>query len=180
MPNRHKPIGNTEETLENRYEETMARLQKIKDAGYTVVSIWGCEFRKLLRNSLGLENELCSHPYVKNAPINNRDALYGDRTEASKTYYIVGDGEQIRYVDVVSLYLYISKYGKFPVGHTKVYVGADFPPDCLNRKGVIKSKVLPPRGLYHPVLPYKSNSKLMFPLGSACADTYEPGRLYSL
>jgi hypothetical protein len=26
MPNRHKPIGNTEETLENRYEETMARV----------------------------------------------------------------------------------------------------------------------------------------------------------
>jgi hypothetical protein len=64
MPNRHKPIGNTEETLENRYEETMARLQKIKDAGYTVVSIWGCEFRKLLHNTPGLENEslVCSSP----------------------------------------------------------------------------------------------------------------------
>ena len=30
MPNRHKPIGNTEETLENRYEETMASLKKPK------------------------------------------------------------------------------------------------------------------------------------------------------
>jgi G:T-mismatch repair DNA endonuclease (very short patch repair protein) len=30
MSNRHKPIGNTEGTLENRYEETMARLRKIK------------------------------------------------------------------------------------------------------------------------------------------------------
>jgi len=62
MHNRHKPIGNTEEILENRYEVTMARLQKIKDAGYTVVSICGCEFRKLLRNTPGLQNELCSHP----------------------------------------------------------------------------------------------------------------------
>jgi hypothetical protein len=41
MPNRHKSIGNNEETLQNRYEETMARLQKIKNAGYQVVSIWG-------------------------------------------------------------------------------------------------------------------------------------------
>jgi len=41
MPNRHKPIGNTDETLQNRYEETKARLQKIKDAGYNVVLIWG-------------------------------------------------------------------------------------------------------------------------------------------
>ena len=94
MANRHKPIGNTEETLDNRYEETMARLQKIKDAGYTVVSIWGFEFRKLLRNTPGLEDELCSHPYVKNAPINIRDALYGGRTEDSKTYYRVKDGNK--------------------------------------------------------------------------------------
>ena len=64
MPNRPKPNGNTDETLQNRYEETMARLQKIKDACYTVVSIWGCEFRKLLRDTSGLENELCLHPYV--------------------------------------------------------------------------------------------------------------------
>jgi hypothetical protein len=77
MPNRHTPTGSTNETLQNIYEETMARLQKFKDAGYNVVSIWGCEFGKLLRETPGLENELCSHPYVKQAPINIRDALYG-------------------------------------------------------------------------------------------------------
>jgi hypothetical protein len=33
MRNRDKPIGNTKEILANRYEETMDRLQKIKDAG---------------------------------------------------------------------------------------------------------------------------------------------------
>ena len=85
MPNRHKRTGNTEGTLQNRYEETMARLQKIKDAGYIVVSIRGCEFRKLLRDTPILENELCSHPYVKNSSINIHDALYGGRTEATKT-----------------------------------------------------------------------------------------------
>jgi G:T-mismatch repair DNA endonuclease (very short patch repair protein) len=52
MPNRHKPIGDTDEALLNRYEETMARLQKIKNAGYKVVSIWECEIRKLLRETL--------------------------------------------------------------------------------------------------------------------------------
>jgi uncharacterized protein YbaR (Trm112 family) len=117
----------TLETLQSRYEETMARLQKIKDAGYQVVSIWGCEFRKLLQNSPGLENELKSHPYVKNSPINIRYALYGYRTEASKAYYIVEAEEKIHYVDFISLYKSICKYGKFPIGHPKVYVGADFP-----------------------------------------------------
>jgi hypothetical protein len=153
----------------------MARLQKIRDAGYTVVSIWGCEFRTLLLQNPGLENELSSHPYVKYSPINIRDAFHGGRTETMKTYYRVKQGEQFLYVDVISLYPYICKYGKFPAGHPEVYVGADCPPDCLAREGIIKCKVLPPRKLYHPVLPYKSNSKLMFPLCSACADTLSQG-----
>jgi len=86
-------------------------------------------------------------------------------------HYRVEGGKEIRYVDLISLYPYICYYGKFPVGHPKVYVGADCPPDSLDREGVTKCKVLPHRGLYNPVLPYKSNSKLMFPLCSTCADT---------
>jgi hypothetical protein len=104
MPIRHESIGNTDETLLSRYEETMAPLQKIRNAGYKVTSIWGCEFKKLLRENPGLENELSSHPYVKNSPINIRDALYGGRTETSKTWYKTKQGEGIHYVDVIILY----------------------------------------------------------------------------
>jgi len=109
------------------YKETKARLQKIENAGYNDVSICGCEFTKLLSENPGVENELCSHPYVKNSPISIRDALYGGRTEATKTYYRIKEGEKIHYVDVISLYPYICKYGKFPLGHPKVYVVADCP-----------------------------------------------------
>jgi len=77
MPNRHKSTGNTDETLLSRYEETQARLQKIRDAGYTVVSICGYGFKKLLCDNPGLQNELCSHAYVKHSPINIRDSLTG-------------------------------------------------------------------------------------------------------
>ena len=92
MPYRHIPIGNTDETLQIRCEEVQARLQRMKDAGYNVALIWGCEFRKLLRENPGLENEFRSHPYVKNSPINIRDALYARITEVSKTYYRVNEG----------------------------------------------------------------------------------------
>jgi len=112
---------------------------------------------------------------VKNSLINNRDVFSGGRTEATKTYYRVKEGEKIHYVDVTSFYPYICKYGKFPLGHPKVYVGVDCPPDCLDRESIIKCKVLPPRKLYHPVLPYKSNSKLMITLCSPCADTMNQG-----
>jgi hypothetical protein len=94
----------------------------------------GDEFRKLLRETPDLENELCSHPFVKNTPINIRDALYGGRTEATKMWYKVKQGEEIHYSDVI-IYPFICKKGKFPIGHPGVYVGADCPTDCLTRKG---------------------------------------------
>jgi hypothetical protein len=40
---------------------------------------------------------------------------------------------------------------------------------------MITCKVLLPRKLYRSVLPYKSNSRLMFPLCSACANTMNQG-----
>ena len=94
MSNRRKPLGTTEETLLTRYEETKARLQKIKSADFIVVSIWECQCRKLLRKNRDLENELSLRPYLKNYPLNIRDALYGDRTEATKTYYRIKQGRK--------------------------------------------------------------------------------------
>jgi hypothetical protein len=78
-------------------------------------------------------------------------------------------------VDVISLYPYICKYGKFPICHPVVYVDTDCPSDCLDREGIIKWEDLPPTNLYHPVLPYESNSELRFPLCSACANTMKQG-----
>ena len=37
--------------------------------------------------------------------------------------------------------------------------------------GLIKCTILPPRGLLHPVLPYRTTENLMFPLCKTCADT---------
>jgi len=61
------------------------------------------------------------------------------------------------------------------VGHPKLYVGADCPPVYLDREGIIKCTVLPPSKLYNPVVLYKSDSKLMFKLCSACAYTMKQG-----
>ena len=55
MPNRHKPIGKTEETLQNKYEETKARLQKIESAGYKVVSKWGVSLENCCAKILALK-----------------------------------------------------------------------------------------------------------------------------
>ena len=79
--------------------------------------------------------------------------------------------ETIQYVDVMSLYPYICKYGKFPVGHPVIHAG-DACRDTeamLQKEGLIKCTVLPPTRLYHPVLPYRCNNKLLFCLCRSCA-----------
>ena len=55
------------------------------------------------------------------------------------------------------------------VGHPKV-ITKDFG-GIEDYFGIAKVKILPPRGLYHPVLPYRSNGKLQFPQCKTCADT---------
>ena len=55
------------------------------------------------------------------------------------------------------------------VGHPEI-ITENFA-DISTYFGLIKCTVLPPRGLLHPVLPYRAEGKLMFPLCKTCADT---------
>lgn len=55
------------------------------------------------------------------------------------------------------------------MGHPEIITG-NFGP-LEQYFGLVKCTVLPPRGLYHPVLPYRSNNKLTFPLCRTCADS---------
>ena len=115
----------------------MATLQKIKFTGYKVVLIWVCEFRKLLGDKPGLENKLYSQHYVKNSPINIRDALYGGRTEATKTWYNTKQGEEIHNLNVITVYPCIFRYGVFTVRHPEVYVCRDCPAEFWYMEGII-------------------------------------------
>ena len=77
------------------------------------------------------------------------------------------------FVDFCSLYPWGLKWSVYPVGHPKI-ITENFQPitaeDCPYF-GLIECTVLPPRRLLHPVLPYKCNGKLMFPLCRVCAET---------
>jgi hypothetical protein len=120
---------------------------------------------------LALHPELKTHPLVQQTPLNTRHALYGGRTEAMRIHDRVCEGEQIRYCDVMSLYQYVCKYSKFPVGHRVIHVRdtcRDI--DAIFRKEeLIKCCILPPKRPYHPVLPYRCNNKLLFSLCRTCA-----------
>jgi hypothetical protein len=145
------------DTLAERYERTMARVEQLAGAGDLVEVQW----EGVLDETI-LVAELQTHPSVQQTPLKTRDTLYGGRTEAMRLHCKIREGkETIQYVDVISLYPYISKYGKFPVGHPVIHA-ADARRDTeavLQKEGLIKCTVLPPTRLYHPVLPYRCNSK---------------------
>jgi len=58
------------DTLAERYEQTLARIEQLKSVGYTVKLQWECEFERSA-------DDLRTHPVVRHEPMNTRDALYG-------------------------------------------------------------------------------------------------------
>jgi G:T-mismatch repair DNA endonuclease (very short patch repair protein) len=105
------------DTLAQGYERTMARIERIACAGYNVKIPWECKFDETAHT------ELLIHPIVRHSPLKTRDALYGGRTGAMRFHCKIGENETIEYCDVISLYPYICKYFKFPIGHLVIHVG---------------------------------------------------------
>ncbi|XP_067205345.1 uncharacterized protein [Linepithema humile] len=120
------------------------------------------------------------HQMVENEPLNPRDAFYGGRTGNVATRYEITGTEKIRYIDVCSLYPYVLKTGTFPIGHPTVYVGEEcsvligegpnYNFDSV--EGLVRCKVLAPRDLFHPMLPYRVRGKLLFALCRSCCETF--------
>ena len=87
-----------------------------------------------------------------------------------RLHHKAGDGETIQYVDVMSRYPYVYKYFKFLIGYAVIHVG-DACQDMqymLVKDCLMKCSILLPRHLYHPVLPFRCNKRLLFCLCRAC------------
>lgn len=102
-------------------------------------------------------------------PLQPRDAFSGGRTGAASLCHKVDEskGEQIHYVDFTSEYPFVNKYGTYPVGHLTIIIIPE-DQDIHSYYGIAKVDVLPPFGLYNPMLPYRSGGKLTFPLCRTC------------
>lgn len=146
------------------------RFKRIINNGYNLVKIWECEFDRKLKANHEMRKFVKTLTHIGENKLDVRDAYYGGRTNAIKLYHDCKNGEKIRYVDVCSLYPYVLKYFSMPVGVPKVLIGKDLvgrSPD--NIEGIIKCKVLAPKDLFHPVLPIKMHSRLLFILCYTCA-----------
>jgi hypothetical protein len=146
----------------------MSRTKQIKRSVYEVKIVWQYEFDEV--GIVQHKPELLTHATVQSTPLKTIDALYGGRTEAMCLHYKARDDETIEYCDIMSLYPYICKYGNFPTGHPVVRVGVAFNDlkACLNMEGLMKCTIVLPKNLYHPVLPFRCNKKLLFCLCRTC------------
>ena len=166
-PDREVQHPRTKEPVSVLFVKTQKRLEKLKQLGYKVVVLWEHEFHEQVTSNPTMKE------YVQSLDIQGRlkprESFFGGRTNATRLHYKAEAGEKIKYVDFTSLYPFVNTHKRYPVGHPTVIMG-DFQP-VQNYFGIAKVKVLPPRGLYHPVLPYTSGGKLKFPLCRTCADT---------
>ena len=90
--------------------------------------------------------------------------FYGGRINATKLLVKTESSPtttKIKYVDFTSLFPEINKNGVYPMGHPIIST-ENIHPDVSHYFGLIQCHVLAPRGLYHPVLPFKCHNKLMF------------------
>lgn len=157
--------------LEKAREKSQAQVETVKGAGYEVEEMWHCAFLKMWKKDPHCLHFQSLHPVIAAEPLCVRDAFFGGRTNASCLYYLCKDGEKIRYVDFTSLYPWVNKYGVYPVGHPQIRLDVTVQDIMFNRIfGVVKCKVLPPKGLFHPVLPLRHGGKLLFPLCLACVE----------
>ncbi|MES9882603.1 MAG: DNA polymerase [Sedimenticola sp.] len=157
----------THQSMEELYALTLKKKRLLKQMGYKYVCIWEHEFLQMKTQDVELRAFVDGLDVQ--ARLDPRESFFGGRTNACKLYFSARDDERVAYVDVTSLYPYVNAYCKYPVGHPEI-ITSDFQ-DIGQYFGIAKVQVLPPRGLYHPVLPYKSRGKLKFPLCRTCADS---------
>ena len=173
-PNRHEPhVHHFDRTLQDVYEATQQKIQRLKELGYTVVQMWECEWARLKDTSSDIRTFVAQLQFTD--PLNPRDAFCGGRTNAVKLYHHVTPTQKIHYIDVTSLYPWVNKTCVYPKGHPRI-ISTPGHIDIHQYFGLIQCQILPPRELYHPVLPYRHDSKLLFPLCATCVQIEMPKR----
>ena len=159
--------SNPDRTFAELREATTVKEDKIIAAGCSLVVMWECEWDRQVKTDPALQAYLTDLHLV--TPLEPRDAFFGGRTNAA-TLHSEADlsrGEEIRYVDVTSLYPTVNKYDEYPVGHPTIITHPE-DQDITHYFGLAKVEVQAPRHLFHPVLPHRSSGKLTFPLCRTC------------
>ncbi|KAG8235683.1 hypothetical protein J437_LFUL014027 [Ladona fulva] len=104
-----------------------------------VVEMWECTFDRLVRENGALYDFNKTNPLFTDSPIDPWDAFFGGRTNCVRMFHKA---------EVESL--------------------EECPPLKVV-EGLVKCMVVPPPSLYYPILPFRANGKILFPMCKTCA-----------
>ena len=152
-------------TVEELYAATIASRMDLLRAGFNVLEIWECQWDHQVRTNAAVQRFLSSFDLIPS--LEPRDAFYGGRTGAVALHAVAGEGEEIRYTDITSLNPWVNKNSIYPIGHPHI-ITQPVNQNINSYFGIALVDILPPSGLYHPVLPVRSGNKLTFPLCRSC------------
>ena len=86
---------------------------------------------------------------LKRIPLEPRDALFGGRTCTVHLNYKAKENEHIEYYDFTSLYSFVQKKNKSPLGHPTIYIEDECKDvDISNFIGLIKCTILLPKSVF--------------------------------
>ena len=170
LPDTLNPVNET--SMRDLLEGTVRKIERFRKLGYTVQVLWECEFHQQLATNPEMKD------FVRNlsldTPLEPRHGFLGGRTNAVSLYKEVADDEKIHHVDFTSLYPWTNKYCEVPLGHPEILTSEALVNHSIDDFfGMIKCEILPPSFLFHPLLPYRANGKLMFPLCRTCAENLQ-------
>ena len=170
LHNTMNPVNDT--SMEDLLEGTIRKVERFKNLGFQVEVKWECEFKQELTTNPEMKSFVESLKF--DTSLEPRHAFFGGRTNAICLHKEVNENEKIHYVDFTSLYPWTNKYCEIPIQHPEILTSEAL----INRSpheffGLIKCDFLPPTFLFHPVLPYRANGKLMFPLCRKCAESLQ-------
>ena len=167
-PNRDiKHYAAPDRTVEELYRATLVKRMDLLKAGYKVIEIWEHQWDQQVQTNEAVKRFLSSFDLIP--PLQPRDAFFGGRTGAVALHSVAGEGEEIRYCDITSLYPWVNKNCCYPVGHPQI-ITQPADQSIHSYFGLALVDVLPPSGLFHPVLPVRVGGKLIFPLCHSCVE----------
>ncbi|CAH3188794.1 unnamed protein product, partial [Porites lobata] len=147
-----KHYATPDRTVEELHQATVSKRMALLRAGYTVIEMWECEWDKLVDTDEAVKRFLNSFDLPP--PLEPREAFFGGRTGAVALHAVAGEGEEIRYVDVTSLYPWMNKNCPYPIGHPRI-ITQPVDQSLESYFGLATVDILPPSGLFHPVLPVR-------------------------
>ena len=105
--------------VEELYQATLNKRMALLRAGYTIIEMWECQWDRLVDNEPAISQFLRSFDLVP--PLEPRETFFGGRRGAVALHAVASEGEEIRYVDVTSLYPWVNKNFPYPIGHPLIH-----------------------------------------------------------